>query len=76
MTSPREEQPLRMAWSGGARHVWSDEFREIHRWGGLNNLVAHRQVSDRPSRITRLREMVVFIRGSEGRGVRHLPHDR
>jgi peptidoglycan-N-acetylglucosamine deacetylase len=48
------------------REVWQDEFREIHRWGGLYNLVMHPQFSGRPSRIALLREMIAFIRGFGG----------
>lgn len=44
------------------RQVFQDEFREIHRWGGLYNLVMHPQVSGRPSRITLLREMIQWIK--------------
>ena len=43
--------------------VFQDEFREIHRWGGLFDLVMHPQVTGRPSRIALLREMIAFIRG-------------
>ncbi len=45
------------------REIFQDEFREIHRWGGLYNLVMHPQVSGRPSRIALLREMIAFIQG-------------
>ena len=43
--------------------VFQDEFREIHRWGGLYDLVMHPQVTGRPSRIAMLREMIAFMRG-------------
>ena len=48
------------------REVFQDEFREIHRWGGLYNLVMHPQVSGRPSRVALLREMIAFIQGFPG----------
>jgi len=40
--------------------IWQDEFREIHRDGGLFNLVCHPQVSGRPSRVALLREFISF----------------
>jgi peptidoglycan-N-acetylglucosamine deacetylase len=40
--------------------IWQDEFKEIHRDGGLFNLVCHPQVSGRPSRIALLREFIAF----------------
>lgn len=42
--------------------VWTDEFREIYRWGGLFNIIFHPQVAGRPSRIALLRELIAFIR--------------
>ncbi len=48
------------------REVWQEEFREIHRWGGLYNLVMHPQITGRPSRIALLREMIGWMRGFEG----------
>ncbi|MFA5662965.1 polysaccharide deacetylase [Castellaniella sp.] len=41
--------------------VWKDEFREIHRWGGLFCLTMHPQVIGRPSRIAMLREFVAWM---------------
>ena len=43
--------------------VWADEFRAIHRAGGLFNLVMHPQVTGRPSRLDLLRRMIEFIQG-------------
>lgn len=42
--------------------VWTDEFREIYRWGGLFNIIFHPQITGRPSRIALLRELIAFIR--------------
>lgn len=42
--------------------VWTEEFREIYRWGGLFDLVMHPQVTGRPSRVALLRRMIGFIR--------------
>jgi peptidoglycan/xylan/chitin deacetylase (PgdA/CDA1 family) len=41
--------------------VWSAEFQEIYRWGGLFNLTMHPQFSGRPSRIATLREFLRWI---------------
>lgn len=48
------------------REIFQAEFQEIHRWGGLYNLVMHPQVSGRPSRIALLREMIAWIREFPG----------
>ncbi|MGH6720426.1 MAG: polysaccharide deacetylase family protein, partial [Alphaproteobacteria bacterium] len=42
--------------------VWQEEFREIHRWGGLFDLVMHPQFIGRPSRLALLRRMIGFVR--------------
>ncbi len=44
------------------KEIFQAEFAEIHRWGGLYNLVMHPQVSGRPSRIALLREMIAWMR--------------
>ena len=31
--------------------IWTKEFEEIHRWGGLVNIVTHPQIIGRPSRL-------------------------
>ena len=41
--------------------IWQEEFREIHAWGGLFDLVMHPQITGRPSRIRLLREMIAWI---------------
>jgi peptidoglycan/xylan/chitin deacetylase (PgdA/CDA1 family) len=46
--------------------VWLDEFREIHRWGGLVDVVMHPQVSGRPSRIAALRSFIHEVRKFPG----------
>jgi peptidoglycan/xylan/chitin deacetylase (PgdA/CDA1 family) len=46
--------------------IWQDEFREIHRWGGLFNLTMHPQVIGRPSRIALLSELIGWIRAFPG----------
>lgn len=46
--------------------VFKEEFREIHRWGGLFDIVFHPQVIGRPSRIALLRELIGFIRTFPG----------
>jgi peptidoglycan/xylan/chitin deacetylase (PgdA/CDA1 family) len=46
--------------------IWSDEFRAIHRAGGLFNLVMHPQVIGRPSRLDLLQRMIRFIQGFPG----------
>jgi peptidoglycan/xylan/chitin deacetylase (PgdA/CDA1 family) len=48
------------------REVFQTEFHQIHRWGGLYNLVMHPQVTGRPSRITLLREMIAWMRDFPG----------
>ena len=52
--------------NGHLREIFQDEFREIHRWGGLYNLVMHPQVTGRPSRVALLREMIGWMRGFPG----------
>ena len=42
--------------------IFSEEFREIYRWGGLFDIIFHPQVVGRPSRIALLRELIAFIR--------------
>ncbi len=46
--------------------IWQDEFREIHRWGGLFDLVMHPQVIGRPSRLALLREFIGWVREFSG----------
>jgi peptidoglycan-N-acetylglucosamine deacetylase len=46
--------------------VWADEFRAIHRAGGLFNLVMHPQVTGRPSRLDLLTRMIEFVQGFPG----------
>lgn len=46
--------------------IWKDEFREIHRWGGLFTLTMHPQAIGRPSRLALLRDFIAFTRGFEG----------
>lgn len=46
--------------------VWKEEFTEIHRWGGLVNVVMHPQVIGRPSRLALLREFIAFARRAPG----------
>jgi peptidoglycan/xylan/chitin deacetylase (PgdA/CDA1 family) len=40
--------------------VWTEEFKEIYRWGGLVNVVTHPQVIGRPSRLAMLRQFIEF----------------
>ena len=46
--------------------VWQEEFREIHRWGGLFDLVMHPQITGRPSRLALLRRTIGFMRTLPG----------
>lgn len=46
--------------------IWQDEFRAIHRQGGLFNLVMHPQGIGRPSRIELLRRFINFVQGFDG----------
>jgi peptidoglycan/xylan/chitin deacetylase (PgdA/CDA1 family) len=41
--------------------VWQEEFRQTYHWGGLFNVVMHPQCTGRPSRITMLKELIVFL---------------
>ncbi|MCB2102357.1 MAG: polysaccharide deacetylase, partial [Rhodobacterales bacterium] len=49
--------------------IWKKEFAEIHRWGGLFDLVMHPQAIGRPSRLAMLREFIAYTR--EFPGVRY-----
>lgn len=42
--------------------IWTQEFMEIYRWGGLVNIVTHPQVIGRPSRLALLRAFIAFVR--------------
>lgn len=44
--------------------IWSEEFAEIYRWGGLVNIVMHPQVTGRPSRLAMLRAFIAHMRRS------------
>ena len=46
--------------------IWKKEFEEIHRWGGLFDLVMHPQGIGRPSRLAMLREFIAFTREFDG----------
>ncbi len=46
--------------------IWKQEFMEIHRWGGLFNVVTHPQITGRPSRLAMLREFIAFMRRFPG----------
>jgi peptidoglycan-N-acetylglucosamine deacetylase len=43
--------------------LFSDEFRELYRWGGMFNLVMHPQVTGRPARIALLRDIIRYLKG-------------
>lgn len=42
--------------------IWTAEFREIYRWGGLFTLVMHPQAIGRPSRLALLRRFIAYTR--------------
>jgi len=42
--------------------VFTDEFDEIYRWGGLYNIIFHPQICGRPSRIALLRDLIAYIK--------------
>lgn len=42
--------------------VWTTEFEEIYRWGGLVNIVTHPQIIGRPSRLRLLRDFIAHCR--------------
>lgn len=44
--------------------IWTEEFAEIYRWGGLVNIVMHPQVTGRPSRMAMLRAFIAHMRRS------------
>ncbi|MFV0474270.1 MAG: polysaccharide deacetylase family protein [Pikeienuella sp.] len=46
--------------------IWKAEFTEIHRWGGLVNLITHPQIIGRPSRLAMLRNFIAYMRGFSG----------
>lgn len=46
--------------------IWKAEFQEIHRWGGLFDLVMHPQAIGRPSRLALLRDFIAFTRQFPG----------
>jgi peptidoglycan-N-acetylglucosamine deacetylase len=46
--------------------IWSEEFQEIYRTGGLFHLVLHPQVTGRPVRIVLLRRLLEYILGFPG----------
>ena len=46
--------------------IWRAEFREIHAWGGLFDLVMHPQVTGRPSRIALLRDLIAWMQTFPG----------
>jgi len=46
--------------------IWIDEFEEIHRWGGLFDLVLHPQFIGRPNRLAMLRRFIEHVRGKDG----------
>ena len=46
--------------------IWQEEFREIHAWGGLFDLVMHPQITGRPSRIRLLRDMIAWMQSHPG----------
>lgn len=46
--------------------VWTAEFEEIYRWGGLVNIVMHPQAIGRPSRLRLLREFIAHCRNFPG----------
>lgn len=46
--------------------VWSAEFDEIYRWGGLVNIVTHPQITGRPSRLALLRRFIAHVRSKPG----------
>jgi hypothetical protein len=52
--------------NGHLREIFQDEFSELHRWGGLYNLVMHPQVTGRPSRVALPREMIGWMRRFPG----------
>ena len=51
--------------------VWRDEFRGIHRVGGLTMLILHPQYTGRPSRLAMLQELVDDIRAADGVWLTH-----
>ncbi|WP_417426869.1 polysaccharide deacetylase family protein [Hoeflea sp.] len=44
--------------------IWTEEFAEIYRWGGLVNVVMHPQVTGRPSRLAMLRAFIAHVKRS------------
>jgi len=48
------------------RQLWIEEFRAIHRLGGLFVLTMHPQVTGRPARIEMLADLVSEMRGHDG----------
>lgn len=46
--------------------LWSDEFAEIHRWGGLVNVVMHPELIGRPARLALLRRFIEHVLAFEG----------
>jgi len=46
--------------------VWTTEFEEIYRWGGLVNIVTHPQIIGRPSRLRLLRDFIAHCRRFPG----------
>jgi peptidoglycan-N-acetylglucosamine deacetylase len=42
--------------------VYQEEFRAIHKWGGLFDIIFHPQFGGRPSRIELIRQLIAFIR--------------
>ncbi len=54
--------PRPIATSEHVLKIWSDEFQEIYRWGGLFDLVMHPQFTGRPSRLATLRQFIAFTR--------------
>lgn len=46
--------------------IWNREFDQIHRWGGLTNLIMHPQVIGRPSRLLLLQSFIDHVRQSPG----------
>lgn len=46
--------------------IWTAEFREIYKWGGLFTLVMHPQAIGRPSRLDLLRQFIAYTRTYPG----------
>ncbi|MBT6276450.1 MAG: polysaccharide deacetylase [Chromatiales bacterium] len=47
-------------------NIWQAEFRQIHEWGGLFDLVMHPQAIGRPSRLVMLAQMIAYMRDFPG----------